>query len=328
MFKFLLILFTFNYVAISFFNTSILNISPSDNILLKPWENKFHYEKSVIITKNYFMQNTPEWLVRMHDGTPFLFKNKISGEKAIICLNPKTGSTLLKYLLRVGLEDKLSREEIFEFDSHGHKASNFSEFLDAYHDISIPRFMTVRNPYSRILSAYLEKIVKNKSKLHDNSLQFGPFDYNRNESYDVFIEKNIKHQNEFITPDFNDHFRLLTKGFNLYLIIIYIILYHYLSLLLIKGCLIQNEFTYDYYLKLEDMAHWYEPFIRTLGLVNVTSSGWNSTNTRYVSIILSLSLFTIFIYFYYLYLYLLSLSIIISLSIFTFFIYIYYLYQL
>eukprot|EP00510_Aplanochytrium_minuta_P005788 CAMPEP_0184014618 /NCGR_PEP_ID=MMETSP0954-20121128/5785_1 /TAXON_ID=627963 /ORGANISM="Aplanochytrium sp, Strain PBS07" /LENGTH=221 /DNA_ID=CAMNT_0026295171 /DNA_START=53 /DNA_END=715 /DNA_ORIENTATION=- len=109
--------------------------------------------------------------------SPFLFRNPRTGKQAIICLVPKGGSTTFKQLFSKAMQLKSRRTK----KSRGKRSSSpfvnaystFSaeDFNDAYRNPEVKRFIIVRDPYVRFLSAYRDKIVENKVK------RFFPVDF-------------------------------------------------------------------------------------------------------------------------------------------------------
>jgi hypothetical protein len=196
---------------------------------------------------------------RMSDGVPFLFTNKYTKQQAIFCLHPKAGSTNFKFLLRYATFNFGRRPVYFTLDEilrqmpHAQPASSLKHFSLALYNTRIPRIMIVRNPYIRLLSGYLDKIVKNKQ------ISFGPPDYKLHETFEVFVDRLMYHLRYNFNPrDFNNHFRLMSTN-----------------------CHTLFNMTYDYYLPLEHIQYWYEPLIRSLDLIPFVQTGWNVTTTQY-----------------------------------------------
>lgn len=188
---------------------------------------------------------------RMHDGFPFLFTNKVSKQRGIFCLYPKAGSTNIKFLLRVASQYNMTN--ILNENPHSTYTSNtLSKMRSAIDDKSVPRYLVVRNPYSRLLSGYIDKILNNKEA------QFMPPGFKINGSFPDFVEKLIRHHRKTSLRDFNDHFRLMTTS-----------------------CLLPRGFEYDYILPLEHFQFWYEPMAVAMDLVAVSRTGWNVSTRWY-----------------------------------------------
>jgi hypothetical protein len=196
----------------------------------------------------------------MHDGFPFLFKsrNNTHPKKAFICFYPKGGSTQLKFLFRYAMSvNNRTLQSFLNESPHSqlYVGGGNNEFRAQLRSMTVPRFLIVRNPYIRFLSAYIEKIE------HCKDHAFAPPGYKIGEPFEKFIVETIKHQNGFNRKrwaDFNNHFTLMS---NL--------------------CGMNASMTYDYYLPLEQMDYWYEPLIRYLGIESYTKVGWNTSSEEY-----------------------------------------------
>lgn len=215
---------------------------------LQPWHH--------LHERSYKMPPFNLWIgTAMHDGVPFLFTNRNTHQQAIFCIHPKAGSSLFKYLLRYGMlkrRDDLTLTEILHQSAHSWQTGRTPEIQQAFRKQTVPRIMIVRNPYIRLLSGYLEKIIVHKE------FSYGPPDYRAGESYEIFMNKLIKqHENPDII-DFNNHFKLMSKN-----------------------CLLNDGMSYDYYLPLEQMDYWYESLIDSLDLQVFTEKGWNITTPEY-----------------------------------------------
>jgi hypothetical protein len=221
------------------------NAFPKNFDLLQPW---YHNHQ-----RSYKVPGFNLWIgTAMHDGVPFLFRNQITGQQAILCLHPKAGSTNFKFLLRYALmkiqDANTNLKDILAESPHSRHTSRVGEIRNAFLTAKIPRIMIVRNPYIRLLSGYLDTIVSRKE------LSFGPPTYTLDESFAVFVEKLILQHYNPDNVDFNNHFKLMSKN-----------------------CLLSDGMSYDYYLPLEQMDFWYESLIHSLQLTNFTRSGWNVT---------------------------------------------------
>ena len=110
-------------------------------------------------------------------------------------------------------------------------------------DKDISRYMFVRNPYSRILSAYLDKVVEyhGKMKIHhpifNSSLTFLNF---------------LQNLQKTPTEQWNDHLTPLSS----------------------KCFLDKTNVSYTHYLKVEQIDQWYPDVIRRLRLEDAVM-GWN-----------------------------------------------------
>eukprot|EP00928_Gymnodinium_smaydae_P034831 TRINITY_DN2459_c0_g2_i1.p1 TRINITY_DN2459_c0_g2~~TRINITY_DN2459_c0_g2_i1.p1 ORF type:complete len:396 (-),score=40.94 TRINITY_DN2459_c0_g2_i1:307-1395(-) len=166
------------------------------------------------------------------DGRPVLFVNRFSGQRAIVCLNAKVGSTRWKQLLLKGMvSDKLPQ-------IHSMNISHQDELLQAFSDPSVPRYMFVRNPYSRLVSGFEDKVV-------DNNLTGGIAGYELGSPFSAFVDAMVPNSVE------NKHFKILSEQ-----------------------CGVDQDVHYDSYLKLEQTRCWYSNFVATLGLQRLSSQGW------------------------------------------------------
>ncbi len=103
----------------------------------------------------------------------------------------------------------------------------------------------VRNPYSRLLSAYMDKCILEQSICPINP-KVAANDSIRGFAALVAMATQPKKQ-------LNDHFRLLIHS----------------------HCAVRSG--YDYYLPIEQMQYWYGPFFDALGINTVVRRGWNLT---------------------------------------------------
>lgn len=219
----------------------------------------FRYWKVINTRRSNHLYYLNYWVAhRMHDGYPIMFHSKKGRKQAIVCMYPKGGSTLWKYLLQYGMIgiNKPLRQILRETPhSQPYRANGVKEFRGAMEDMNLPRFLVVRNPYVRFLSAYLDKVKDKKDR------NFLPPGFIPGQSFEIFVQKMLEYQKGYNSSrwgNFNDHFSLMSKS-----------------------CALPAGMTYDYVLPLEQMDHWYEAFIRTLGLVEETRTGWNITTPVY-----------------------------------------------
>ena len=98
---------------------------------------------------------------RVFDGFPYLYINPQTNQKAIICFCEKVGSTAWKTLLLKSFNDT----NFLSSSAHGGEYKNDSTpkiTRDVYEaaliDPDIPKLMFIRNPYSRLLSGYGDKV--------------------------------------------------------------------------------------------------------------------------------------------------------------------------
>lgn len=185
------------------------------------------------------------------DGYPFLYRNPRTGRRAIICFCEKVGSTMWKAVILRALDPNYFRL-MKQNDFGPHQADknlrlpHFKEFYSAINDTSVPRFLLVRNPYTRALSGYLDKVASAPLNVScpysagfNRSLGF--------EEFTTYLRTTYNTRGRV-----NDHFMPITSK-----------------------CYHRGGMSFDFNLKVEHMAHWYEPFVRYLSLQSEVSSGWN-----------------------------------------------------
>ena len=122
----------------------------------------------------------------------------------------------------------------------------------------------VRSPYSRVLSAYTDKVVFQHHKLkHNSSKKLLPRGYEMDSGFGPLIDiiAKLVHENPNGTGSeskgLNSHFSPLNQH-----------------------CWQQDGVNYDIALKVEHMDLWYEPFIKLLGMEESVTTGWN-VSTKY-----------------------------------------------
>jgi hypothetical protein len=114
------------------------------------------------------------------------------------------------------------------------------------------RFIFVRNPYSRLLSGFLDKGVHWVSRMksdYSGPYKATPADFKR------FIRVLLARRNRGGRID--PHFELLSAA-----------------------CGIREGFQYNFYLKVEEMDVWYADFISLLGLGDAAATGWSSPDAK------------------------------------------------
>lgn len=201
------------------------------------------------------------------DGYPYLYVNPETKQKAIICFCEKVGSTLWKTLLFKSFNESHFRSmNILKFDPHAAQYKNRYTpkttkeiFEAAVKNKTIPRIMLVRNPYSRLLSGFLDKV--NVTNANQRRMFFKGFK-DKSGAFATFAkyvrgvhERDIEPTNRK-APFLNDHYMLQSDK-----------------------CFIPSGIRYDYVLKVEHTAIWYPFLINLLGLQKAASTGWNFTNS-------------------------------------------------
>lgn len=195
------------------------------------------------------------------DGFPFLFTNRRTGKKAILCLVEKVGSSLWKSLLLKHLDPDCFEKIVYKDNPHiacpDLRETSEEEFNSALQDDSIPRIMFIRDPYSRLLSAYLD-LIKNHS--YNSIYNYLPGStYDKASGYGGFVD--------ILLGQYMKSFKDAWKNINS----------HFLPQAH-KCYLSNNKFSYDYYLKVEHTDQWFESLVRVLGLEEEVSTGWDFSN--------------------------------------------------
>ena len=206
---------------------------------------------------------------KMLDGCPFLFRNNRTGQRAIMCLNEKVGSTAWMLLMRramapaEGAVTDIMRR--YPMGPYGAAAESLSDFTRAAEDASVPRIMMVRNPYSRLLSAFTDKLQNGKS--HTFSM--------RSRKFYAYITQAMNTTRVNLLAGARSKPAKTFAGFTTALSglspIVLRLDGHFAPLALHCG----NPELFDYFLHVEDMADWYLPVVRALSLEPFASHGWN-----------------------------------------------------
>eukprot|EP00510_Aplanochytrium_minuta_P003328 CAMPEP_0184007556 /NCGR_PEP_ID=MMETSP0954-20121128/1403_1 /TAXON_ID=627963 /ORGANISM="Aplanochytrium sp, Strain PBS07" /LENGTH=261 /DNA_ID=CAMNT_0026286407 /DNA_START=345 /DNA_END=1131 /DNA_ORIENTATION=+ len=126
-------------------------------------------------------------------------------------------------------------------------ASSKAETARALADTSVKRFMIVKNPYTRFLSGYLDKIELQGLR------KYFPPGFDKGSNFTDFVEGYSK----VPLDEMNKHFRPITHQ-----------------------CNIPIGMTYDYILDVERLSEWYELFVQHLEIKEEAQHGWN-IQTKY-----------------------------------------------
>ena len=193
----------------------------------------------------------------IRDGIPFVFKS--SEQKAcVVCLSEKVGSTAWKLLFLKSMSTQGRTH--FDLKQSPHKVAVAplprAEQSELLFSPKVLRFMFVRDPYSRLLSGWMDK-ASTPQRWRDSRLPLPcvkkPSDgaatkcYTVGQPFGQFVE--VATAAALLNP----HFELLSKH-----------------------CLLSDGMVYDYFLKTEDVSLWVGPLVHTLGLEKAAASGWEA----------------------------------------------------
>ena len=191
----------------------------------------------------------------MIDNDAFLFTHPASNRTAILCLHAKAGSsTWLRFQLHtLGIQAK---------DPHRIVTQSLSSLMqpprrpiqEILQDPRVPRITIVRNPFARLLSGYLDKMVVNSTApSYKQSVGYKLWEFERmkpghgwfsmGDNFSRFVQAVVN------SPKVNRHFELQSQH-----------------------CALPNGLLWDYALHLEDAAAWYTPFVRLLQLERVVGT--------------------------------------------------------
>ena len=152
----------------------------------------------------------------------------------MLCLLPKVGSTTWKLALLSALHPRRHKWLLERSPHQRRSVHELPSFTSAKLRRAV-RIVLVRNPYDRLLSAYLDKMVlQRKARLAPGGFEPGG-------SFESFLGNLTR-----LDPGKVD--------------------IHYRPMSLQCG---MPALSYDYVLRVEEMAAWYEPFVRLLGLEQV-----------------------------------------------------------
>ena len=169
----------------------------------------------------------------VRNGQPFAFRGA-HGRPVVLCLLPKVGSTTWKLALLSALHPR-RHSWLLERSPHQRRSVHKLPSFTSAKLRQAVRIVLVRNPYDRLLSAYLDKMVlQRKARLAPGGFEPGG-------SFESFLGNLTR-----LDPDEVD--------------------IHYRPMSLQCG---MPALSYDYVLRVEEMAAWYEPFVRLLGLEQV-----------------------------------------------------------
>mmetsp|Transcript_39822 Transcript_39822/g.112980 ORF Transcript_39822/g.112980 Transcript_39822/m.112980 type:complete len:369 (-) Transcript_39822:310-1416(-) len=187
------------------------------------------------------------YTTQLQDGVPLVIDGH-HGHPATVCVSEKAGSTRWKQLIH----KEMSGQSLQGGAVHGHNATWLPQSFEQWQEeVMLPermRFMIVRNPYARVLSAFLDKCVGNHDihiRCPGNPYKSGKAEFAR--FIQLLLETYIvqhKHMNGHWSP-------------------------------LAEHCGLPKGFKYHFYLKSEEMDVWYPEFISYLGMEASAMSGWS-----------------------------------------------------
>lgn len=186
--------------------------------------------------------------LKLSDGFPFLFRPSPS-ESSVICLSPKSASTVWNLAIVKALPTHTRFHNLTENPHQVPLHNTLQQISTALADAKVPRIRIVRNPYSRLLSGYIDKFEKEKMKAVG-------FDPNSENGFFNFLKALTDPRRNSPVRN-NIHFALQSKICS------------------------ANYLRYDYYLPVEQIDDWYTPLVEGIGLQNTVSSGWNLNPNYY-----------------------------------------------
>lgn len=202
-----------------------------------------------------------------YDGLPTPFEAP-NGQQAVFCLLEKAGSTRWKQLLLKAVDGSnqtvLRKPHLAQVHPSGKPPwpPSKSEYptLRALRNASVSRIVIVRSPYSRLLSAYLNKLAKGKwgsarlykkfwthTSINASSLTASPSDFA------AFVEDLHR-----LVQRFGWEGSVINKHF----------------VPISRKCGIDVGLQYDYALPVEWIESWYPALVNMLGLQDVVRTGW------------------------------------------------------
>eukprot|EP01036_Dinobryon_divergens_P031130 gene31130-40481_t len=200
---------------------------------------------------------------RVFDGFPYLYINPQTNQRAVICFCEKVGSTAWKTLLLKSFNDSnflSTSAHIGEYKNNSTPKITRDIYEAALTDPETPKIMFIRNPYSRLLSGFGDKVY-NITDANLRRKYFKGFKA-KDKTFANFVkyvrdvhERDI-HPNNSKPPFLNPHYMLQSEK-----------------------CFIPQGMRYHYYLKVEHTPVWYPFALKLLGLESVASSGWDVDNT-------------------------------------------------
>mmetsp|Transcript_42423 Transcript_42423/g.70546 ORF Transcript_42423/g.70546 Transcript_42423/m.70546 type:complete len:282 (+) Transcript_42423:134-979(+) len=193
---------------------------------------------------------------RFQDGYPFV----VRGEHTILCLLSKVGSTSWHRALLRALPGNSGYSKSLHIVDYPPTTRLSGTAWQALIASSVPRVIIIRNPYERLLSAYLNKVSGKQSFFTPYGFRF---DGTGNDTKHIFA--NFVHAvtqpdpysylPEHLREAVWDHFRPQSSQ-----------------------CELRRGFSYDYVLPVEQMSLWFSPLARVLHLE--TEAHWIRSGIR------------------------------------------------
>lgn len=183
------------------------------------------------------------------DGYTFYYRRNTTSQGALICLLSKVGSSMWNLLLlkAAGAPDFPDSRGIFSKSGHLARlpiSSSVATYELALRTPTVPRFAIVKHPLARLLSGYVGKVVANPTP------GLWPSDYDPSTQFWGFVAA-LEKMNS--TKMFRNHFKLQTSQ-----------------------CAGTAPGVGNWtFLRVEEMGHWYEEIVCSLGISSAVSRGWD-----------------------------------------------------
>lgn len=195
----------------------------------------------------------------------------------LLCLNAKAGSTAWLHLLSraKGLKAWNSSEIHKAMTSLPDRSKSPDVVLNDPH---VLRIAMVRNPYSRLLSGYLDKILPHPhEKYWGSAFTLPGLSYRRRHNFSDFVQLLTHHIPANASGERHEACTPVASSYGSCQMIRHFALQSNNCKLPNDG---QHHAAYDLALPIEEMAVWYEPLARLLGLQEaaqaVTGQNWTS----------------------------------------------------
>lgn len=185
------------------------------------------------------------------DSEPKLIPGPSDGQEFVLCMVPKVGSSRWKSMLfrhLAPLHPSIAEKNIEPHHSRmPWVTSRREDIVKRVSNSSSLRFMWLRNPYSRLLSGFLDKGVQEFTFVNMAGYEY-PFEPTP-DGFKLFLESLLDMRRKGLP--INPHFKPQSEL-----------------------CGIPFGMQYDFYLKVEDIHLWYPDLISLLGLRDTVYSGW------------------------------------------------------